>query len=76
MRYVLTTQLALINLKSDQDASYTLNADHAVVVGLPPPTEGTWYRARNYGLTESLLGIALKVTIVMLFCQCSLLLRS
>jgi hypothetical protein len=57
----LLTVKAVGNAQCTQDASYALDADHNVVVGLPPPKEGNWFRVRNYGLTESLLGIALKV---------------
>jgi hypothetical protein len=44
-----------------QNASYRLDAEHSVVVGLPIPREGTWATWRSYGLTETLLGVALKM---------------
>jgi hypothetical protein len=44
-----------------ENASYRLDAEHSVVVGLPPPREGTWVTWRSYGLTDTLLGVALKM---------------
>lgn len=44
-----------------QDASYSLDGDGNVIVGLPPPKEGRWITARSYRLLESLVSTCLKV---------------
>ncbi|KAF8130317.1 hypothetical protein EV363DRAFT_1432216 [Boletus edulis] len=35
--------------------------EKTLVVGLPPPREGKWYSARNYGLAHTLLNVCLKM---------------
>jgi len=44
-----------------QGATYTVDEDNRVVLGLPPPKDGKWLTARSYNLTESLVDRALKV---------------
>jgi hypothetical protein len=43
-----------------QHATYSIDNDNNVIVGLPPPREG-WVTARSYGLEESLAERALQV---------------
>ncbi|KAG8215241.1 hypothetical protein J3R82DRAFT_8789 [Butyriboletus roseoflavus] len=42
-------------------AGFRVDSQKTLVVGLPPPREGTWYSARNYGLSSTLLGACLKM---------------
>lgn len=43
-----------------QHATYSIDSDNNVIVGLPPPREG-WVTARSYCLEESLAERALQV---------------
>jgi hypothetical protein len=51
---------------SCQHATYSIDSDNNVIVGLPPPREG-WVTARSYCLEESLADRALHVRLT-LFC--------
>ncbi|KAH7882155.1 hypothetical protein F5I97DRAFT_1817508 [Phlebopus sp. FC_14] len=38
-----------------------VDSHKTIVVGLPPPREGTWYSARNYGLAHTILNTCLNM---------------
>ncbi|KAG1758128.1 hypothetical protein EDD22DRAFT_972357 [Suillus occidentalis] len=42
-------------------SSFRVNSLKTLVVGLPPPREGEWYTARNYGLAHTLLDACLRM---------------
>ncbi|KAG6374029.1 hypothetical protein JVT61DRAFT_4667 [Boletus reticuloceps] len=42
-------------------AGFRVDSQKTLVVGLPPPREGKWYSARNYGLAHTLLDVCLKM---------------
>ncbi|ETW79605.1 hypothetical protein HETIRDRAFT_445465 [Heterobasidion irregulare TC 32-1] len=43
------------DLTSQQNASFSISEDKNIVLGLPPPKEGTWLSFRSYSLTETLV---------------------
>ena len=49
------------DLTSQQNASFAISEDKNIVLGLPPPNEGTWHTFRSYSLTETLVDCTLKV---------------
>ena len=49
------------DLTSQQNASFSISEDKNIVIGLPPPKEGTWLSFRSYSLTETLVDCTLKV---------------
>jgi hypothetical protein len=55
--------LKVITKNCLQDASYSLDGDGNVIVGLPPPKDGNWMTARNYRLVESLVDTCMKVIV-------------
>lgn len=42
-------------------SSFRVDSIKTLVVGLPPPREGEWYTARNYGLAHTLLDACLRM---------------
>jgi hypothetical protein len=48
-----------------QHATYSIDSDNNIIVGLPPPREG-WVTARSYCLEESLAERALHVRLMSL----------
>ncbi|KAH7921126.1 hypothetical protein BV22DRAFT_1132533 [Leucogyrophana mollusca] len=42
-------------------SSFRVDSAKTLVVGLPPPREGKWYSARNYGLAHSLFNACLNM---------------
>jgi hypothetical protein len=53
-----------------QHATYSIDSDNNIIVGLPPPREG-WVTARSYCLEESLAGRVLQVRMVAFFYACA-----
>ncbi|KAG9311060.1 hypothetical protein JVU11DRAFT_8964 [Chiua virens] len=47
--------------KALQVAGFRVDSHKTLVVGLPPPREGKWYSARNYGLAHTLLSACLRM---------------
>ena len=45
-----------------QEATYSIDGDRNVIIGLPPPRNNNSITVRNYRLTESLVDAALKVS--------------
>lgn len=42
-------------------SSFRVDSLKTLVVGLPPPRDGEWYTARNYGLAHTLLDVCLRM---------------